>query len=173
MSFSFDTTLDLLARTPGTLGNILDGLPEALVHCNEGPDTWTPFQVIGHLVICEESNFMSRISLVVSGKGDKPFAPVDMQSHLDRFNNMSTHALLAMFSNLRKQNLAQLRSFGLSTEKLLMKGQHIKLGEVTAKQILATWAAHDQAHIVQIARTIARQFKTAAGPFTEFLRILQ
>lgn len=171
MPVSLATSINLLTRTPRTLSAMLNGLPDEIISANEGENTWNPLQVVGHLVVCEETNFGPRIELILSGAKDKTFVPIDMTIHLHRFNMRSMQSLLDEFSVKRESNINRLKQHPLA-EQLLLTGIHPKLGEVNVDQVIAAWVVHDHAHIVQAARIIARQYKEQAGPFIEFLRIL-
>lgn len=173
MEFSLSTSMQLLSRTPGILSTWLSDLPVHILTANEGPDTWSPHDVVGHLIVCEQSNFITRIRMVLSATGEKVFAPVNMHAHIAICNGTPTEELLQTFQELRKETLSWLSEQDISETALSMTGIHPKVGEVTVKQIIATWVSHDLTHITQIARVIARQHNHLVGPFHEFLRILK
>jgi hypothetical protein len=173
MEFSLLSSMQLLSRTPKILSVWLSGLPPHLLTANEGPDTWSPHDVIGHLIVCEQSNFITRIRIVLSSTGEKMFAPLNMQAHVAICDGKPTEELLHTFQQLRQENLLWLSEQGLSGIHLSLTGMHPKVGAVTVRQIIATWVSHDLTHISQVARVIARQHKELTGPFHEFIGILK
>jgi uncharacterized damage-inducible protein DinB len=170
--YSVKTALLLLERTPSTLSTLLNGLPDDWVMRNEGPGTWSPWEVVGHLIFCEKNNFFGRIQTILSDADQKPLSPFDMSSQFEWIKDKNMRTLLTEFTDLRKQNLASLRSHPLSEADLLKTGLHPKMGTVTLQHVLSTWVTHDLSHTTQILRVMARQYKEDVGPFIEFLRIL-
>jgi len=170
--YSVNTALQLLDRTPTTLSALLDGLPDDWVMRNEGPGTWSPLQVVGHLIFCEKNNFFGRIQTIRSDADQKRLSPFDMSSQFEWTKGKNLSTLLTEFTDLRKQNLAALRSYPLSEADLHKTGLHPKMGTVTLQHVLSTWVTHDLSHTAQILRVLAKQYKEDVGPFIEFLRIL-
>lgn len=170
--YSVKTALQLLERTPTTLSSLLDGLPDDWVTRNEGPGTWSPWEVVGHLIFSEKNNFFGRIQTILSDADQKPLSPFDMSSQFEWIKGKNISALLTEFTDLRDQNIASLRSHPLSEADLLKTGLHPKMGTVTLQHVLSTWVTHDLSHTTQILRVMARQYKEDVGPFIEFLRIL-
>lgn len=170
--YSVNTALQLLDRTPTTLSALLDGLPDDWVMRNEGPGTWSPLQVVGHLIFCEKNNFFGRIQTIRSDVDQKRLSPFDMSSQFEWTKGKNLSTLLTEFTDLRKQNLAALRSNPLSEADLHKTGLHPKMGTVTLQHVLSTWVTHDLSHTAQILRVLAKQYKEDVGPFIEFLRIL-
>lgn len=170
--YSVNTALQLLDRTPTTLSALLDGLPDDWVMRNEGPGTWSPLQVVGHLIFCEKNNFFGRIQTIRSDVDQKRLSPFDMSSQFEWTKGKNLSPLLTEFTDLRKQNLATLCSNPLSEADLHKTGLHPKMGTVTLQHVLSTWVTHDLSHTAQILRVLAKQYKEDVGPFIEFLRIL-
>lgn len=172
MKYDLLKAIEILERTPEVLYAQLNGLSDVWLHANEGPDTWSPFQVVGHLIINEQTNFLTRIRLIVSSEEPIMLAPVNMIAHLERFKVQTIANLLSEFASLRGQNLEDLKMLvkpGVDLQKVAL---HPKLGNVRLVNILATWVAHDLTHLGQITRVMARQFKEV-GPFIEFLTRLK
>ncbi len=166
------TSLQVLERTPITLHALLNGYSDDWLMRNEGPNTWSAFDVLSHLIFCEQVNFFTRIHIIRSGREQKMLPPFDMSKQFELSRGKKMALLLEEFKHLRKQNLASLRENPLSESDLSKTGIHPKMGMVTLRNVLATWAAHDLAHTAQIVRVMARQYKEDVGPFIEFLRIL-
>jgi len=139
---------------------------------NEGPGTWSAFEVLSHLIFCEKTNFFTRIQVILSGTGQKVLPPFNMSTQFELTKGKNTTGLLAEFSNLREQNLASLRENHLCEADLNKTGLHPKMGAVTLRNVLTTWVAHDLSHTAQVVRVMAKQYKEEVGPFIEFLRIL-
>lgn len=170
--YSVKTALQLLERTPTTLSSFLDALPDDWVMRNEGPGTWSAFEVVGHLIFCEKNNFFGRIQIILSDADQKRLSPFDMSSQFEWTKGKDMSGLLAEFTALREQNLASLRANPLSEADLHKTGLHPKMGTVSLQNVLSTWVTHDLSHTAQILRVMAKQYKEDVGPFIEFLRIL-
>lgn len=171
-NYSIKTSLQVLERTPNTLYSLLNGLSDEWILQNEGPGTWSAFDVLSHLIFCEKTNFFTRIQVILSGAGEKVLPPFDMSTQFELTKGKSMTDLLTEFSNLRKQNLESLRENLLSEADLNKTGLHPKMGAVTLGHVLSTWVAHDLTHTAQVVRVMAKQYKEEVGPFIEFLRIL-
>ncbi len=172
MAFDLALSVDLLARTPATLQAVLGGLGEPMVRGTEGPDTFSPFDVVGHLIDGEETDWMPRARIIFAQGEDPRFEPYDRFRHRARNNDRSLQSLLDEFARLRAANLELLRSWRLTAKQLDLTGVHPKFGRVTLRQLLAAWVVHDLGHIAQIARVMAKQCKDDVGPWVPFLPVL-
>ncbi|HWA15688.1 MAG TPA: DinB family protein [Gemmatimonadales bacterium] len=170
--FSIDDTLAVLARTPATLRALLQGLPERWVRNNEGPDTFSPFDVVGHLIDGEETDWMARARIIRAQGENRTFTPYDRFRHKDRNKGKVLDALLDEFARLRQENLATVRGWRLAPVDLDLVGQHPAFGPVTLRQLLATWAVHDLGHIAQVSRVLAKQYGDEVGPWKAYLPVL-
>jgi hypothetical protein len=172
MEFNLNKSCQILARTPMVLKQMLSGLDESWIKNNEGENTWSPFDVVGHLIHGEKTDWIPRMEMILSDNTDKNFIPFDRFAQLNEKGQKTLDELLDEFSAIRKKNLAVLESKKISDADLLKKGIHPAFGEVTLEQLLATWVVHDLNHIVQIARVMARQYAGAVGPWTQYLSVL-
>ncbi len=172
MEFSLERSIPVLARTPATLDALLGGLPEPWVRGNEGPDTFSPFDVVGHLIDGEETDWIPRARIILAGGPDPRFEPYDRFRHHERNLGRSLSSLLEEFAALRAANLEILNSWRLTAADLERPGVHPALGPVTLGQLLAAWVAHDLGHIAQVARVMAKQYKEEVGPWVPFLPVL-
>ena len=172
MKYSVEAAIELLERTPGVLEAMLRGLSDQWMYANEGEDTWSPFQVVGHLIEGERNDWIPRCQIVLSDSENKTFKPFDRHSQEEWIKGKCIEDLLETFRDHREQNIQILRSFQLNEEKLNRTGIHPAFGEVTLRQHLSTWMAHDQSHLAQIARVLAKQYRDECGPWTEYLPIL-
>ena len=161
----------VLERTPTTLTMLLKGLPDTWIRATEGDGTWSPYDVIGHLIHGERTDWIPRARHILASKTD-PFEPFDRTAQFRENENRRLNELLATFAELRRENLKALREMNLQPEDLQKPGLHPELGPVTLGQLLATWVAHDLDHIAQIARTMAKVYKDATGPWSAYLSIL-
>ena len=172
MHFSLDRAVEILARTPASLRELLSGLDEKWIRGTEGPDTFSPFDNVGHLIDGEETDWMVRARLIlVQGKGVR-FEPYDRFRHYKRNAGRSLQSLLDEFAELRAKNLNELRGWKLTEKQLDLPGEHPKLGTVTLRQLLAAWVVHDLGHIAQVARVMAKQYTDQVGPWVPFLPVL-
>jgi hypothetical protein len=162
----------LLARTPASLAALLEGLPDTWITATEGGETWSPYDVVGHLVHGERTDWMPRARHILSGE-TRPFDAFDRTAQFTESRGASLSELLATFAALRRDNVAALRAMNLTSEDLSRTGRHPALGEVTLGQLLATWVVHDLDHVAQIARTMAKVYGEAVGPWSAYLSILQ
>ncbi len=172
MEFEIGRTSAVLARTPSVLASMLRGLPTEWTSSNEGPETWSPFDVVGHLIDGEETNWIPRARIILAQGANRGFEPFDRFRHLARNRGRSLEDLLERFAALRAENLATLRGFGLTAEQLALEGEHPAFGRVNLQELLATWVVHDLGHIGQIARVMAKQYAGAVGPWREYLPVL-
>lgn len=171
MTFSLSSSISVLERTPLVLEQMLKDLPDEWIHNNEGNDTWSTYEVVGHLIHGEKTDWIPRMEIILSDKADKHFVPFDRFAMLNAETKNLTD-LLEEFQTLRKKNLEILSSKNLSEKDLHRKGIHPEFGEVTLRQMLATWVAHDLGHIAQISRVMAKQYKNETGPWVKYLRVL-
>ena len=163
-------TISLLTRTPAALDALLRHLPETWTLRNEGENTWSAFDVVGHLVYCERVDWMPRLRQFAKSEAFEHF---DRHGHLKEVADKSIAQLLDEFSRLRSENLDELRALNLLPHNLAMQAKHPLLGMVTLSQLLATWAAHDLTHLHQISRVMAHQYRDAVGPFSRNLGVLK
>ena len=173
MTFSLPTALEVLERTPRTLEQMLGGLSPAWTDATEGPDTWSPYVVVGHLVHAERADWIPRARIILEQGADRRFEPFDRFAQFRESEGKTLGDLLAEFARLRAESLETLVSWRLGEAELALEGEHPEFGAVTMRQLLATWTAHDLAHVVQIARVMARQYETAVGPWRAYLSVLQ
>ena len=172
MNFDLAQSYAVLERTPGVLRALLAGLPETWTTPNEGPDTWSAFNVVGHLIDGEATDWMARARIVLAQGENRRFAPFDRFRHLAATKGKTLAELLDRFAALRERNLADLKAFALGPAQLALTGEHPALGTVTLEQLFATWVVHDLGHIAQIARVMAKQYGVAVGPWQEYLPVL-
>jgi hypothetical protein len=166
-------TIALLSRTPAVLNALLRDLPDAWTLRNEGEKTWSAFDVVGHLIHAERTNWMPRARMLLRSGESQPFAPFDRWGHLQESQGKSLGQLLAEFAGLRPASLGELNALNLGPAELARRGRHPALGPVTLSQLLATWAAHDLDHLHQISRVMAHQYREAVGPWSVYLGVLQ
>jgi hypothetical protein len=172
MHFELTEAIPVLRRTPGALRSLLSDLPEPWLRGTEGPTTWSPFDVVGHLIDGEETDWIPRARIILAGGPNPVFVPFDRFRHLRLNGGRPLLDLLERFARLRAENVATLEGFRLSPGDLAREGVHPELGRVTLSQLLATWVAHDLGHIGQIARVMAKQYGDQVGPWRKYLPIL-
>lgn len=173
MRFDLAETLDLLTRTPAVIANLLRGTSPAWHSINEGGDTWSALEVVGHLIHCEETDWLVRARILLEHGEDREFEPLDRLAQLHRFTGWPLERLLDRFAELRHANLETVRSWQLTESQLVLTGRHPDFGPVTLRQLLATWAVHDLGHIGQIARVLAKRYTAEVGPWRAYLSILE
>lgn len=171
-TFSLGETRQILEATPGTLSALLSGLDDGWTSADEGPDTWSPLVILGHLVHGEETDWIARARIILGGGPDAVFVPFDRFAQFDKFGGLSVQELLDRFRILRTANLETLDGWRLTDEQLDLQGRHPDFGPVTLRQLLATWVVHDLSHIAQIARVMAKRYADDVGPWREYLPIL-
>jgi hypothetical protein len=174
MAESFDVTeiLAHLARTPLALDAWLRGIPAAWCDANEGPDTWSPREIVGHLVHGDETDWVTRARIILDHGESRSFDPFDRFAQRTRFAGWPLERLIDRFSEIRSDNVATVRGWRLTREQLDRTGMHPSLGTLTLRNLLATWGVHDLAHTAQIARVLAKQAGANVGPWREYLPIL-
>jgi hypothetical protein len=172
MEFDLDLSIDVLGRTPAALQALLGGLGEPWVRGIEGPDTFSPFDVVGHLIDGEETDWIPRARMILGRDPKVHFEPYDRFRHKARNVNRSLESLLDEFARLRTGSLKALRAWRLTPAELDLRGSHPSLGPVTLRQLLAAWVVHDLGHIAQVVRVMAKQYREAAGPWVPYLPVL-
>ena len=161
--FSVDEAIAVLARTPATLDALLRGMPDIWVRRNEGKDTWTAFDIVGHLIFGERTDWMPRLRIILENGEARPFDPFDRFAQFKESQGKSLEQLLDDFARLRRENLAALQALNLQQEDLSRRGRHPALGVVTLSELLATWAVHDLTHVHQLSRVMAYQYREAVS----------
>jgi hypothetical protein len=172
MEFDFEDAMATLTRTPAALKAMLSGLPRNWTENNEGPETWSPYDVVGHLIHGERVDWMSRAKIIFEQGESRPFDPFDRFAQFEESKGKTLEDLLDEFAALRERNLEALREMKIGAGDLEKTGQHPALGRVTLKELLATWVAHDLDHIAQVARTMAKQYASEVGPWQAYISIL-
>lgn len=172
MDFDLTTARAILERTPHTLRAMLGGLPTVLTEATEGPDTFSPYDIVGHLIHGERTDWIARARIILAQGADRKFVPYDRFAQFAEARGKSLGDLLDEFARARAENLATLESWHLTDAQLSLEGEHPNFGAVTLRHLLATWAAHDLSHIAQAARVMAKQYRDAVGPWREYLPIM-
>jgi hypothetical protein len=172
MEFSIDQSLALLARTPAVLDALLRNLPEGWTHANEGPSTWSAFDVVGHLIHGEQTDWLVRVNTILVHGESRPFDKFDREAQFRESAGKTLPQLLDDFARLRAKNLAALRALNLQPGQLALRGRHPSLGTVTLSELLATWPVHDMTHLHQIAQILAHQYRSSVGPWEQYLGVL-
>jgi uncharacterized damage-inducible protein DinB len=173
MSFEVESAAALLTRTPGILDSWLRGLGDEWIRADEGADTWSAFDVVGHLIQGERLDWIPRARMILEEGLWSEFDPFDRFAQLEADRGRTMNELLDEFAELRGRNLEELQALDLSPPNLDRRGRHPELGEVTLRQLLATWVAHDLGHLAQIARVMAGRYGTEVGPWSRYMSILQ
>jgi hypothetical protein len=167
-----DEAVEILSRTPSTLDAQLRGLPDGWVNAHEGGQTCSPFDVVGHLIHGEQTDWIPRARMILEEGESRAFEKFDRFAQFDASRNRTLPSLLDEFAALRRENLRQLAALHLTDADLDRRGRHPELGVVTMRQLLATWVAHDLDHLMQISRVLARQYSDEVGPWRAYLRII-
>ncbi|MEP7228705.1 MAG: DinB family protein [Ginsengibacter sp.] len=173
MDSSLEKSIEILERTPDVLNTLLKDISAEWTLNNEGGDTWSVYDIVGHLIYGEKTDWIPRAEIILSENNDKKFEPYDRFAQFKESKGKSLQQLLDDFVKLRSKNMEQLLSKRLTNKDLEKRGIHPAFGKVTLSQLLATWAVHDLNHISQIARVMAKQYKEAVGPWVEYLGILK
>lgn len=163
---------EILCRTPATLSALLGGLSSDWTDATEGPDTWSPYVNVGHLIAGDRHDWISRAELILAQGDNLKFTPFDRFAQFRESEGKSLAQLLDEFADLRKKNLTKLRAWHLTPQMLALEGEHPAFGRVSLRQLLATWAAHDLGHIAQISRVMAKQYRDAVGPWRQYLPVM-
>jgi uncharacterized damage-inducible protein DinB len=173
MTFVLSEAVQVLSRTPATLRALLTGLGEEWVEADEGPETFTPRDVLGHLIYGEETDWIPRLRIILESGEKRPFTPFDRFGFRAQYGRAPVDELLRRFAELREANLRELAALDLQPPQLALRGTHPELGMVTLSQLLATWVAHDLTHVAQVVRVMAKRYEDTVGPWRAYLRILQ
>jgi len=172
MGFELKSARDILARTPIVLTSLLKDLPDDWARQNEGPETWSPFDVVGHLIHGELTDWIPRTRIILKHEAGTTFEPFDRFAQFESSAGRSLNQLLEELSTVRKDNLTTLDELDLTTEQLGFKSRHPEFAAVTLKQLLSTWVVHDLGHIGQIVRAMAKHYTSEVGPWSAYLRVL-
>ena len=172
MPFDLADSIALLSRTPRVLRELLLDLPEAWISANEGPGTWSPRDVLGHLIHGEDTDWVPRARIILAEGGSRRFEPFDRFAQDERFKGRAIPELLDFFEQRRRENLAVVEGWRLTSSQLARTGFHPEFGTVTLEQLLATWVVHDLNHLGQIARVMAKHYAADVGPWQAYLAIL-
>ena len=172
MKLELEEAISILERTPVILKTYLKELPDYWTKNNEGENTWSPFDIVGHLIIGEKTDWVVRAEIILSDNMDKNFKPFDMAAHFKYSKGKSIDQLLDDFEILRIENLKKLRAMRVTERQLFLSGIHPEFGKVSLKELLSTWVAHDLGHIGQISRVMAKQYKDEVGPWIKYLGIM-
>ncbi len=173
MDFELTQGIAVLERTPRALDALLRGLPDAWVRANEGGETWSPYDVVGHLIYGEKTDWIPRARMILEEGERRAFVPFDRFAQFRESAGTSLETLLDEFAKLRTGNLKTLRDWNLTPAKLALRGTHPDFGSVTLGQLLATWVAHDLDHMFQISRVMAKQYAEAVGPWKGYLKVVR
>ena len=172
MKYSITRSLEILERTPAVLQSLLAGLNDDWIMPNEGPETFSPYDVVGHLIHGEKTDWTARAKMILEFGNTKTFERWDRVAMYEESQGKTMQQLLDEFAAIRKENMNWFKSLNLAENDLDKKGMHPVLGDVTLRNLLATWVAHDLTHLAQITRVMAKQYKEEMGPWPEFFRIL-
>jgi hypothetical protein len=173
MKFDLAKTISVLERTPQVLNTLLLGLHGDWVYSNEGKDSWSPYDIIGHLIHGEITDWIPRLEIILENGVETPFEPFDRFAQFENSKGKSLEQLLTEFKELRNKNLKRLISVGITEKHLPLKGIHPEFGKITLKQLLSTWVVHDLSHLNQISRVMAKQYKEEVGEWKRYLSILK
>jgi DinB superfamily len=170
--FDLEHGVAVLRRTPGTLRAMLAGLPDLWTEATEGPETWSPYVIVGHLIHGERTDWIPRAEIILAQGENRRFTPYDRFAQFRESKGKTLGQLLEEFEKLRARNLGTLEGWHLDDERLALEGEHPDFGAVTLRQLLATWVAHDLGHIAQVARVMAKQYRDAVGPWRAYLPVM-
>ena len=172
MDFDLSAGVAVLERTPATLRTLLAGLPPQWTDATEGPDTWSPYIVVGHLIHGERTDWIPRAKIILAQGTERRFTPYDRFAQFRESEGKSLDQLLDELARLRADNLQTLTGWRLTDAELALTGEHPEFGTVTLRQLLATWVAHDLGHLSQVTRVMAKQYRGAIGPWHAYLSIM-
>jgi hypothetical protein len=172
MDFDSTAGVAVLERTPRTFRALLAGLPATWADATEGPETWSPYVIVGHLIHGERADWIPRARLILAQGTERRFTPYDRFAQFHESQGKSLAELLDEFERLRDENVATLAGWSLTDAQLGLEGEHPEFGRVTLRQLLATWVAHDLGHIAQAARVMAKQYREAVGPWRAYLPVM-
>ena len=169
---NLDSTIALLTRTPAALDALLRDLPDEWTLRNEGENTWSAFDIVGHLINCERTDWLPRTKWLLQYGEAQPFPPFDRWGHVRESQGKTFPQLLDEFAQIRSENLAELRAMNLRPDDLARLGRHPAFGPLTLSDLLAAWAAHDLNHLHQLSRVMASQYRETIGPFTQYMGVM-
>ena len=172
-NFSLEKSVEILERTPGVIKTLLQNLPDFWIHNNEGPDTWSPYDIVGHFIHGEKTDWIPRIQIILEHGEEQPFEPFDRFAQFRDSADKPLDQLLKEFHQLRAENLETLRKLNLEEEDLNKTGIHPDFGRVTLQQLIAAWVVHDLGHIRQVARVMSKQYGNEVGPWEAYLPVLE
>ncbi|QHI34812.1 hypothetical protein IMCC3317_01560 [Kordia antarctica] len=172
MNFELNNSIEILERTPLILESFLSNLSSNWIKNNEGENTWSPYDIIGHLIYGEKTDWIVRAKIIVSQSENKTFESFDRFAQFKENQNLQISDLIAKFKDLRKSNLQELKSLHITSDKLALKATHPELGEITLQQLISAWVVHDLGHIAQISRVMAKQYDSNVGSWKAYLGIL-
>lgn len=173
MDFQLSQAVEILSQTPSTVKSLLGNLSEEWIFASDGENSWRPFDVVGHYIHGEETDWIPRAEIILAQGENPTFEPFDRFAQFEKSKGRTLPELLETFTDLRRKNIETLKSWNLTEEQLNLKGIHPELGEVTLEQLLATWVVHDLTHIRQIVTVMAKQYAENVGVWKEYLSILQ
>ena len=172
MELELQHAIEILERTPSTLNSLLRDLSEPWLIQNEGPETWSPHDIVGHLIHAEETDWIPRAKIILEHGEERAFEPFDRFAMRDKFKGKSVTELLDTFAQLRAESLRVLQAMNLTPALLEKRGRHPEFGMVTLGQLLATWVVHDLGHLAQVTRVMSKQYRDAVGPWRAYLPVL-
>ena len=172
MDFDLNAGIAILERTPATFRAMLAGLPPTWTDATEGPDTWSPYVIMGHLIHAERTDWITRAEIILAQGPNRRFTPYDRFAQFRDSKGKSLAELLDEFERVRAENVATLWRWKLTDAQLALEGEHPAFGPVTLRQLLATWVAHDLGHVAQAARVMAKQYREAVGPWRAYLPVM-
>jgi len=173
MDFQLDRTVEILRSTPATLRALLADVSDPWIRCDEGPDSWSPFDVVGHLIHGERTDWIARTRIILEEGESRTFTPFDRFAQFQDSRGKTLAELLDTFEALREENLGILEGMKLQPDQMELTGMHPELGRVTLRQLLATWMVHDLGHIAQVARVMAKGYSDQVGPWGAYLSVLK
>ncbi len=172
MVFNLNRSISILERTPRILEAYLSGLEKEWTEVNEGPDTWSAYDIVGHLIHGEKTDWIPRLKIILNDQNHEAFESFDRFAQFENSKGKSLEFLLQEFADLRSHNIQYLRFCNLSQDDFRRTGVHPELGKVQLKELLATWVTHDLGHIAQISRVMAKQYRHEVGPWSAYISIL-
>lgn len=173
MKYNLNQACEILQQTPRTLKSFLEHLSDKWIFCDEGNNTWSAFDIVGHLIHGEKTDWIIRLNVILDSSENKMFKPFDRFAQFQLSKEKTLIEMLNEFETLRNKNINTLKALHLTENQLNLKGIHPELGEVTLSQLLATWVVHDLGHIAQISRVMSKQYITEVGPWAEYLPVLK
>ncbi len=173
MTFEIERAIEILERTPVVFETLLQGISEDWTKNNEGESTWSPYDIVGHLIHGEKTDWIPRARIILSNEEDKTFIPFDRFAQMEGGTKKSIAELLEEFKQMRSENIKALKLLKIDNTKLSEKGTHPELGQVNLKELLSAWVVHDLGHIAQVSRVMAKQYKGEVGPWEAYLGILK